>query len=184
VRIDPWARSARKLGFVPGALAFFFRKKFLLPLLLGVLLGLYAYAPGKVVRVHDGDTVSLVSRERGLEKIRLYGVDAPEFSQPGGPEARAFLDSLLFLQEVESRALDQDQYGRKVAVLRLPDGRGVNEELLRAGWAWYYGAYCREAWCPAWKLLELEARKNKRGLWAGKSPVPPWQWRREKRNGG
>ncbi len=29
--------------------------------------------------------------------------------------------------------------------------------------------------------LEAGAKEAKRGLWADPSPVPPWEWRRQKR---
>jgi endonuclease YncB( thermonuclease family) len=130
-----------------------------------------------VIRVADGDTLTLFSRERDIEKIRLYGVDAPESGQPWGPEAGIFVSDLAMLQEVEIEALERDRYGRLVAVLRLPDGRSLNEELLRNGHAWVYRDYCRDLRCLAWLALEGEARLQRRGLWADENPVAPWVWR-------
>ena len=39
---------------------------------------------GRVVKVADGDTVTIVVEGAGLRKIRLYGIDTPELDQPWG----------------------------------------------------------------------------------------------------
>jgi endonuclease YncB( thermonuclease family) len=140
-------------------------------------LAVYTLAPGRVIRVADGDTLTLFSRERDMEKIRLYGVDAPESGQPWGAEAGSFVSALVMLQEVEIEVRDRDRYNRLVAELRLPDGRSLNEELLRNGHAWVYRDYCPDLRCLAWLALEGEARLNRRGLWADENPVAPWVWR-------
>lgn len=155
------------------------RRYVLLALTLLGALGFYGFAPGRVIRVADGDTLTVLSRERNLEKVRLYGIDAPERDQPWGAEAGDFLSSLTLLREVELSVVDKDQYGRLVALLRLPDGRLANEELVRLGHAWVYKDYCREPRCAVWLALELEARLAGRGLWGKGNPTPPWRWRRQ-----
>jgi micrococcal nuclease len=42
---------------------------------------------GKVVRVIDGDTITVLHKSRG-EKIRLWGIDCPEEGQNFGTEAK------------------------------------------------------------------------------------------------
>lgn len=140
--------------------------------------GVYEYAPGRVIRVADGDTVTVYTKERERKKIRLYGVDAPEAGQDWGPEAADFVRDLVFLQEVEVSVINHDRYGREVALVRLADGRILNEELVRNGHAWVYRRYCKEAFCDNWIALELVARAQKRGLWSQPSPTAPWNWRR------
>ena len=46
--------------------------------------------------------------------------------------------------------------------------------MVKAGLAWHYKQYSKDK-----RLAELEAdaRAAKRGLWADKSQVPPWEWR-------
>lgn len=50
----------------------------------------HAREPGRTVageaRVIDGDTLAI-----GATKVRLSGLHAPELSEPGGPEARAWM---------------------------------------------------------------------------------------------
>jgi micrococcal nuclease len=58
---------------------------------------------------------------------------------------------------------DYDRYGRTVADLILPDGRNLNREIVKAGFAWWYRKYAprdREI-----EALESDARAAKRGLW-------------------
>ena len=74
------------------------------------------------------------------------------------------------------RDLGQDRYGRTVGVVLLPDGRSLNKELVKAGFAWWYRRYAPED--ETLKQLEAEAMEAKRGLWADPEPVPPWEWRR------
>jgi micrococcal nuclease len=70
---------------------------------------------------------------------------------------------------------DIDRYKRTVAEIILPDGRNLNQELVRARLAWWYRQFAkRDSVLPA---LEQEARAAKRGLWSDPSPVPPWEWR-------
>jgi micrococcal nuclease len=75
---------------------------------------------------------------------------------------------------------DIDRHKRVVAeIIILPDGRNLNQALVRAGFAWWYRQFAkRDTLLPA---LEQEARAAKRGLWTDPSPVPPWQWRKAAR---
>jgi len=43
---------------------------------------------GKVVSVHDGDTLTAVDASNTQHKVRLAGIDAPETKQPFGTKAR------------------------------------------------------------------------------------------------
>ncbi len=72
-----------------------------------------------------------------------------------------------------------DKYGRTIADVILPDGRVLNHELVKAGFAWWYRTYAPDD--ELLKQLEHEARAAKRGLWADANPVPPWEYRRLRR---
>ena len=152
---------------------------FLILLVFGAVGGLVL--PGKVISVADGDTLTLLTREGTTQRIRLYGVDCPESKQAGGPEAADFTRSLILLEQIEVRTMDTDNYGRSVALVTLPDGRSLNEELVRNGHAWVYTDYCKTPQCLYWKTLEGQARLKQLGLWQQKKPVAPWQWRRRQR---
>ena len=155
-------------------------QKKLIALILFLIFGAVGgvFLPGKVISVADGDTLTFLGSGGEVRKIRLYGVDSPELHQPGGKEAAEFTKSLVLLSKVNIQTMDTDQYGRSVAVVTLDDGRVLNEELLKNGHAWVYTSYCKTARCAYWQTLEAKARSERAGLWSGKKPVPPWQWRR------
>lgn len=135
---------------------------------------------GEVVTVLDGDTVQ-VRRGGTSVRIRLYGIDCPEKDQPCGDTARAFTKAQMLHQQVQVEEADIDLHGRTVALVSS-SGRLLNRELVRAGYAWTYQQYCKnETLCHEFSALEKEARQQKRGLWQGRRPVAPWDWRQGKR---
>jgi len=115
-------------------------------------------APGKarVTKIVDGDTIhAMVSTENSAqpadEKIRLYGINAPELHprpgqswsdftvQPFAQEANDFLEKLCPPgTELRITSYGPDRYDRLLAVLILPDGRDVNKLLVEAGLARAY----------------------------------------------
>ena len=71
---------------------------------------------------------------------------------------------------------DIDRCRRTAAEIILPDGRNLNQELVRARLACWYQQYgCRET---VLRDLEQEARAAKRWLWSDPKPVEPWEWLR------
>ena len=106
-------------------------------------------------------------------KIRLHGIDAPEKKQAFGNASRKFLSGLVANREVRVTYSKRDRYGRIVGIVFL-DGRDVNLEMLKAGLAWHYKKYDST---PAYAQAEATARAAKRGLWAGRAPIPPEQFR-------
>jgi endonuclease YncB( thermonuclease family) len=160
----------------------FLSKRRLKQLVLFLLIAAFGlggghFLRGRVISVADGDTLTVFTRQGERQRIRLYGIDAPESRQAGGEAATAFVRSRALFAEVELKVIDKDQYGRAVALVTLSDGGILNEELLKNGHAWVYDNYCRLSLCVKWRVLEKEARVNKKGLWADKSPMPPWIWR-------
>ena len=149
----------------------------LLWLLLPAIV-LAASFTGKVVQVSDGDTLQVL-RDGRAEKVRLAGIDCPELNQPFGQAAKRFVLQVAAQQTVTVQIVTTDRYGRTVGEVVLPDGRSLNQELVRAGYAWWYRKYSDDATLEA---LEAEARGARRGLWAEMDPVPPWAWRRMQRN--
>lgn len=128
---------------------------------------------GRVVGVTDGDTIKVL-REGRAETVRLQGVDAPEKRQAYGERARRFVADLAFDRPVVVRATGRDRNGRLLGEVVLPDGRSLNQELVRAGYAWWFRKYSRDVRLAR---LEEEARQGRRGLWADHAPEPPWEYR-------
>jgi len=131
---------------------------------------------GKVITVKDGDTIDILI-EKTTYIIRLDGVDAPEKAQAFGQKAKQFTSDFCFGKVVTAEVSSKDRYGRNLGKVYL-DGKCLNEELLRNGFAWHYKHYNKEK-----KLAELElsAKSQKLGLWIDKDPTPPWDFRKDKK---
>ena len=130
----------------------------------------------KVDYVIDGDSLMVKHKGRAME-VRLWGIDAPEYDQPYSDGAQRALKKMTAGQKGRLRIKYRDRYDRYVAIL-LIDELNVNQELVKAGHSRVYGRYCDEPVCAHWKLLQEEAKANHRGLWRGRDPVSPWQWKR------
>jgi len=130
---------------------------------------------GKVIRVIDGDTLEISQGKHSLVRIRLMGVDCPEWDQPFGTKAKQFTADLAYGKAAMVKKHGNDDYGRTLGEIILEDGRNVNQELVRSGMAWWYRKYAPRD--RKLQRLEAAARKEKIGLWSGGSPVAPWQWR-------
>ena len=88
-----------------------------------------------VVKVHDGDTVTLKTPERDFTfPLRLLNVDAKELNE-GGEEAKQWLKSRVLDREVRI-IIDKNQrvgkYGRLLGRIML-GGMDVSEEMLHMG---------------------------------------------------
>ena len=94
----------------------------------------------RVSKVLDGDTFTLSGESR---RIRLWGLDAPEWDQRGGSAATATLHSLISGKTLKCNVLDIDRYGRLVGQCFLPDGRDIAAEMIRSGAASEYCRYWR-----------------------------------------
>lgn len=153
--------------------------------ILLVLVSVSAYArsefSGKVVRVADGDTITVLAPGNQQVKVRLYGIDCPEKRQAFGQRARQFTAGRVAGENVRVQVLDTDRYGRSVGVVYAYNGGNLNKELLSNGLAWVYTRYCKASFCNDWKQEELRARRAKVGLWVDKTPIEPWEWRKTQR---
>jgi endonuclease YncB( thermonuclease family) len=132
---------------------------------------------GKVVRIADGDTLTILEGPNAQHRIRLFGIDAPAKGQAFGTKAQRALADKVFSKTIRVEVVQIDRYGREVGRIYLGD-RFINAEMVRDGFAWRYPQFdlARE-----FSRLETDAREHKRGLWADAHPVPPWEFRREKR---
>jgi len=128
-----------------------------------------------VLRVIDGDTIEVyLIKSANFAKIRLNGIDCPEKGQSFYEEATTFTSDLCLHQQVRVIKHDIDKYKRLIADIILLDGKNLSEELVRAGYAWWYHQYSDNIFL---KQLESEARNARRGLWSQPNPIPPWEFR-------
>lgn len=150
--------------------------RILLPIFL--LFSVIAYSQtiltGKVIKVADGDTFTLLTKDNQQIRIRLHGIDAPEKSQPYSQVSRNFLNEKIYGKMVKVEQMDIDKYKRIVGMVFI-DGVNINEALLRGGMVWHYKKYDKNA---QWAKWETEAREKKLGIWAdSQEPVAPWDFR-------
>ena len=133
---------------------------------------------GQVVVVHDGDTLTMQSGSF-LYKVRLSDVDAPEMGQVFGKQARQFTEDRVLGRRVRVNVALIDRHGRRVGEVIVEDGWVLNEELVHAGFAWYYRVHPVRN--DRLQKLEQYAFTKKLGLWVEQDPLPPWEFRRESR---
>jgi len=132
---------------------------------------------GKVVKVADGDTITVLDRAMVQHKIRLEGIDATEKGQAFGIKSREALGGKVAEKEVLIVWKSKDRYGRILGDVYLGD-RHINREMVLGGMAWQYRQYNTSKELAD---AETEARKARRGLWVDKSPLPPWEFRKQQR---
>jgi endonuclease YncB( thermonuclease family) len=135
---------------------------------------------GKVVRVADGDTITVLDSGNKQHKIRLMGIDAPEKGQAFGNKSRDSLASMVAGRNVTVEWHKRDRYGRLVGQV-FADSHDVGLVQIERGMAWHYKAYEREQrpeHAQAYAGAEVESKAARRGLWADPKPMPPWEWRK------
>jgi len=103
---------------------------------------------GKVVKVYDGDTITIASQLPGSStlyrfSIRLAGIDTPEIKSHNPVEkeraiyVRNQLHDLLFGKIICLTNISMEKYGRVLADIYLDDLH-VNEYMIRQKYAYKY----------------------------------------------
>jgi endonuclease YncB( thermonuclease family) len=150
-------------------------------LLLLLALSLAAHAAsgetiaGKVAAVADGDTLTIVDKDRKRHRIRLAEIDAPERKQPFGARSRQSLSEICLQKPAVVETVEHDSNRRLVGKVSCA-GIDAGTEQVRRGMAWVFV----RATLPNSPLPEAEANARLRGLglWAADKPEPPWEWRK------
>jgi endonuclease YncB( thermonuclease family) len=133
---------------------------------------------GRVVKVYDGDTITVLDSNYTQHKIRLDGIDAPERGQDYGAKATQALKAVLGSGQVVVEVTTKDKYGRSIGQV-MAEQTNVNAWMVEKGWAWHYKHYSSDRWLAE---LELMARAAKVGLWADpRPPMAPWDYRAAQR---
>ena len=166
------------------------------------IVSLFFYSPaladtiqGKVVKVADGDTVTIIDDSGKKHRVRLAGIDAPEKDQSYGDVSTQSLVELVSGKAITIEYEKRDRYERIVGKLLVnPPGEvfcmaldcvkkiDAGLEQIKAGLAWHYKYYQMEQSEEDrrhYSEAELEARRKQVGLWKDKEPVAPWKWRRK-----
>lgn len=132
---------------------------------------------GRVVRVNDGDTLTVLV-DRKQVKVRIASIDAPELGQPFGRRSGKALSDLCAGKNATFEETGKDRYGRTIGPVNC-GGLDAATEQVRAGLAWVYVKYAPKG--SALYRIEERAREERIGLWESNTRIPPWEWRQRQR---
>lgn len=132
----------------------------------------YSLFAAEVIGIQDGDTLTLLV-DRAPLRIRLADIDAPEKKQAFGQRAKQSLSDMCFGKSATYRTQAIDKYGRTVAHVTCA-GIDVNRAQVERGMAWVYDKYNKDSGLPS---VQAAARSSRKGMWANKNPIPPWEFR-------
>ena len=163
------------------------QKKFFFSILF-FIFSFYQVSKSEIIygeaTVVDGDTIKINDN-----KIRLFGIDAPEKKQmckkiflsisffsfekdyPCGVISTQKLKNLLNKKIIKCYVEGKDIFKRKLAIC-FRNKLNINSWLVRNGHAVAYKKYSKK-----YLMEEIEAKNDKRGLWQGKFEMP-WDWRK------
>ena len=132
------------------------------------------------VSVVDGDTLELHG-----QRIRIFGIDAPESSQlceaktgkpwRCGAAAANALSTFIASRPVECMPRDRDRYQRVVAQCQVA-GMDIGAWLVGSGWALAFRRYSTD-----YVLAETRAAQGRRGIHDSYF-VAPWDYRRDSKD--
>ncbi|MDX7951784.1 thermonuclease family protein [Lichenihabitans sp. Uapishka_5] len=150
--------------------------------MLFCLLPLTAQAfPAVVTKIADGDTFTVMA-DGQKQRIRVFGIDAPEHDQPFGSKAKADLSALILGKTVEvepppgHRSFPKS-YDRIVAMVRTGQGTDIGWTMLTLGDAWAYDEFHPPR---SYDEAMTQAASIHQGLWSQADPTAPWDWRHRK----
>ena len=152
--------------------------------------------PGKVEKVIDGDTLRLADETDSKGRVHtgavlcIRGIAAPALDQPFGKQAHERLKELIEGKAIIRNGPTAGAYRERNAwFFRTEKGESLALLMISEGLAWTVEAELEDKHrkptdvkkvdpqTEAWLKAEREAREAKRGLWADKDPVRPWEWR-------
>ncbi|CCH49604.1 thermonuclease family protein [Pseudodesulfovibrio piezophilus] len=134
----------------------------------------------------DGDSI-LVEYEGHSQAVRLIGVDAPEWGQEYGTQAKSFALKFCYGKNLrlEFDRTRRDRHGRLLAYVYSGTSM-LNEELVRAGLALAERYEPNTRHQPRLEQAQDEAKRKRMGFWLrGGLEQTPAQWRKtHPRKGG
>jgi micrococcal nuclease len=123
----------------------------------------------RVLKVHDGDTVTILMDGKEY-RTRLIGIDAPEMGQrPWGNRAKDHLISIMKHNDwavyVETGIVQFDKYNRLLAYLWIKEKDCINERMLLDGYAVLFTIQPNSRHVDRFKKAQRIAREQRRGIW-------------------
>jgi micrococcal nuclease len=130
---------------------------------------------GKVIKIVDGDTFDMLTKEKTTLRIRMNGIDCPERKQDFYQSAKNALAGYVFNKEVKLLITGRDRNKRIIATVYC-NGKNINLAMIQNGYAWHYKKYSTDT---VYEKAEQQARLARRGLWRMDHPVAPWDFRKK-----
>lgn len=135
---------------------------------------------GKVVEIVDGKTVIIQMQNRSRIVAELQYIEVPETGQPLNQVAVEHLRGLVLDKVIEFRARGLRQT-TTIGQLFLKDV-DISQQMIRDGAAWYAvleksGQDAAES--EIYESNEMQAKSEKRGIWAIDNLKPSWEIRAE-----
>jgi len=136
----------------------------------------------QVITVLDGDSLRTKNSHTNKKvEMRLWGIDAPEWKQSYGEDAKNNLKRLVHKKKIHIKSVGYDKYNRLLAIVYTPENtRSINHIMVDDGFAWVYRRYCKTQECKQWVSSEAEARSAQKGLWQEKNVISPWDYKHNK----
>ena len=150
------------------------------PLLALIILSSYLFSLeliGKVVKVSDGDTVTILTSDKTQHKIRLNDIDAPEKKQAFGNKSKDNLAKYIAGKTVTVEYQKKDKYKRVLGTIYY-NNTDINLQQVKDGYAWVYKKYSNN---QTYYKEETKAKESQKGLWIEKNLIAPWEFRKQKR---
>ena len=129
-----------------------------------------------VTKVIDGNTLEIMTEGKDTFNVVLKDIDCPEIGQQFGDEAKKLTEKFLLKKNIIILVSGKDRWGNRLVDVTLSNGKDINEELLKNGYAWHNTKLSSSA---KLKSLETGAKNQKKGLWENDNPTPPWIFRRQ-----
>lgn len=134
----------------------------------------------KVVGVIDGDTITVLLKDKSQKQVRIKGIDAPELPQAFGTEARQKLSDLILNKIIVIEYLKFKPDGQILGNVFL-NGKDVGLEMIQTGFAWLddeQEELLNSNNRSRYESSETNARSQSIGLWQDQAPIPPWEFKK------
>lgn len=128
---------------------------------------------GKVTRIIDGDTFDVLTKQKNLVRVRMYGIDCPERRQDFYEVCKQALASMIAGKDVHLINRGYDRNKRLLAEV-LAQQKNINIAMIENGYAWHFKKYSTDI---LYAEAEHKARKASQGLWIKPDAIAPWEFR-------
>lgn len=131
----------------------------------------------KVIGIKDGDTFEVLFNNKKLV-VRLAHIDCPERKQPFYQNAKQYASSLCFGKNVTLVHNNNFDRNKRLIAEVYIGTLNINKNLVKSGLAWHFKKYSNNT---EYAIIEMEAKRNKIGIWSENNPIAPWEWRKAKK---